>query len=199
MIRKSTCDDRTTLASFIYSQYKNANEFAIAEGNVLNATGTQLLVEINQKIICVMQYDIIRNISKLQSAAMLETVIDFAYFPTCYLSKAATHNEFRNIGLNSLLRYYIISNLSSYEDIRSLAGTIYQGAPRERLLRDLGYIFTEVIDSHLSGFISNRRLYFVHLLRNNFEKALKILKNETIQISQKFNVILEDNISNFQL
>ncbi len=62
-------------------------------------------------------------------------------FPAMVFSNAATHWDYRGIGLNQLMRYYFLKTALDNQ-IQSLLSPMYEGAPRIRFMQDLGYAFT---------------------------------------------------------
>jgi hypothetical protein len=61
-------------------------------------------------------------------------------FPAMVFNSAATHWDYRGIGLNQLLRYYFLK-IALDNMIQSLLSPMYEGAPRIRFMKDLGYQF----------------------------------------------------------
>jgi len=61
-------------------------------------------------------------------------------FPAMVFNSAATHWDYRGIGLNQLLRYYFLK-IALDNRIQSLLSPMYEGAPRIRFMQDLGYQF----------------------------------------------------------
>lgn len=62
-------------------------------------------------------------------------------FPAMVFNNAATHSEYRGIGLNQLLRFYFLQTALD-NNIQSLLSPMYDGAPRIRFMVELGYEFT---------------------------------------------------------
>jgi len=61
-------------------------------------------------------------------------------FPAMVFNSAATHWDYRGIGLNQLLRYYFLK-IALDNEIQSLLSPMYEGAPRIQFMKDLGYKF----------------------------------------------------------
>ena len=61
-------------------------------------------------------------------------------FPAMVFNSAATHWDYRGIGLNQLLRYHFLKIAMGCE-IQSLLSPMYEGAPRIRFMKALGYQF----------------------------------------------------------
>lgn len=62
-------------------------------------------------------------------------------FPAMVFSNAATHWDYRGIGLNQLLRYHFLKIAMDFE-IQSMLSPMYEGAPRIQFMKDLGYQFS---------------------------------------------------------
>jgi hypothetical protein len=62
-------------------------------------------------------------------------------FPSLILGRGATARTQAAAGHNSLLRYHFLVSAES-ANIGSLLGMVYSGAPRTRLMADLGYTFS---------------------------------------------------------
>jgi hypothetical protein len=62
-------------------------------------------------------------------------------FPAMVFNNAATHLDYRGIGLNQLLRYHFLK-IALGTGIQSLLSPMYEGAPRIKFMKALGYSFT---------------------------------------------------------
>lgn len=60
--------------------------------------------------------------------------------PVMIFTSAATHWDYRGIGLNQLLRYHFLK-IALDNKIQALLSPMYEGAPRIRFMKDLGYKF----------------------------------------------------------
>jgi hypothetical protein len=67
--------------------------------------------------------------------------------PVLVLERAATAPTFQRLGLNSLLRYCFIKMAQS-AGVKLVAGTVYQGASRIRLMESIGYQFLPIEEDH---------------------------------------------------
>lgn len=68
-------------------------------------------------------------------------VPEYTLFPAMVFNSAATHMEYRGIGLNQLLRYHFL-NIAMDAGIQCLLSPMYEGAPRIQFMKNLGYHFT---------------------------------------------------------
>jgi hypothetical protein len=62
-------------------------------------------------------------------------------YPAMIFTNAATHWDYRGIGLNQLLRYHFLQ-IAMNHTIQVLLSPMYEGAPRIRFMQSLGYEFT---------------------------------------------------------
>ncbi len=62
-------------------------------------------------------------------------------FPAMVFNNAATHLDYRGLGLNQLLRYHFLK-IAVDNKIQSLLSPMYEGAPRIRFMEALGYKFS---------------------------------------------------------
>ena len=65
----------------------------------------------------------------------------YTAFPAMVFNNAATHLDYRGIGLNQLLRYHFL-NIALDTGIQCLLSPMYEGAPRIQFMKALGYRFT---------------------------------------------------------
>jgi hypothetical protein len=65
----------------------------------------------------------------------------FTHFPAMIFNNAATHLDYRGIGLNQLLRYHFLK-IALDAGIQCLLSPMYEGAPRIQFMKALGYVFT---------------------------------------------------------
>lgn len=63
------------------------------------------------------------------------------HFPAMVFNNAATHSDYRGIGLNQLLRYHFLK-IALDAGIQCLLSPMYEGAPRIQFMQALGYAFT---------------------------------------------------------
>jgi hypothetical protein len=66
--------------------------------------------------------------------------LEGSYFPSLLLGRGATLVNRSSVGLNSLLRYHFFE-AAIQMDLHSVLGAVFDGAPRIRLLKSLGYEF----------------------------------------------------------
>lgn len=80
--------------------------------------------------------------NKSQAESCVQCIVPSSTdFPAMVFNNAATHLDYRGIGLNQLLRYHFLK-IAMECNIQSLLSPMYKGAPRIRFMKDLGYKFT---------------------------------------------------------
>ena len=186
-IRIANMNDHERVANFRIEQYKTAKEFKIVDIDALTRQrGKVLLIELDGNIVSTMQMEIVEN---RESFNIIETAFipaDFFAYPTTYLSKAATLREFRNVGLNSLLRKLVIEDALEMEDILSITGTAYENAPRIHLLTKLGYDIVEIPPDVNYAKPIGKEL-FLCLKRDKCQLALQLLNAEIEELEDHFD------------
>ena len=123
--------------------YRSAPEFQLRNESLLawgadDAQGIVLAVWHEDAVVSTTRANILRD--KAEAERFLECdLTDIRLgFPTLVLSKLATSPGFGRHGLNSMLRYVFIRAAHAC-GIASLTGAMFEGAPRMRLMRRIGY------------------------------------------------------------
>lgn len=187
-IRQATLDDNEQLTNFRISQFKTAKEFELLGTKDFSSQfGSVWVATRDNEIISTMQAEILANIHLLNSKVNCSMPNNFLTFDTLYLSKGATKKEYRNTGLNSLLRLYILQSIIDTTTIKSLSGIAYENAPRLNLLNRLGYELAEISDWDNSVFKPVGKVFLLRLDRDNFNFAITEIKTETEGLNQLFN------------
>jgi len=100
-------------------------------------------------------------------------------YPTLLLGKGATRKGHERHGLHSAMRFCFLD--ASYESaIQSLAGIVYEDAPRTRLMQRIGYEFFEPSAHWYTDLESRRRTLIAVLRRSRFGAARESLR-ETVR------------------
>lgn len=189
-IKYATSKDYESIAAFRIKEYKTAKEFEILDLKALSKQrGNVLIAELDGEIISTMQFEIIESFADLKKTDdNITDEVDFNAFATLYLSKGATRKEFRNTGLNSLLRKVSLQYALQNNNIFSLSGIAYENAPRLNLLQKLGYSITILKHSDKTYSKPKGKILFLCLPRNKFSSALDLLKLEVSGLQDKYVV-----------
>ncbi len=191
IIRYATHDDYKKLAEFRIEQFLSANEFTVKSPEKLaNVAGEVLIAENNKGIISTMQFEPMPSHAffKEYSNANFLSEPRTDIYPSFYLSKAGTTKEYRNTGINSILRIIIIQKALANNSILSLTGCGYENGPRLNLLKKLGYDFSEIKLSETAYTIPKGKFFFLCLERNQFQTAIELLDEETTQLKESFSL-----------
>ena len=191
-IRYATSADSDRLTNFRISQFKTAKEFEILDLKSLSKqSGAVYIVELDGELISTMQFEVVSNYDNLQILTHTHVPKQFNLFNTVYLSKAATTKEHRNSGLNSILRKLTLISFLNDASINSLTGIAHENAPRVHLIEKLGYKFTDVNPLNFNYAVPRGRVFFIELERERFNKAISFLQDETAELNQQFQIILQ--------
>jgi hypothetical protein len=188
-VRFTTPYDYKQLLDFRTAQFESAKEFDLINPSLLSTqTGQILIIEINNKIVATMQYDLGINKHQLnsQTSARIPS-LTHKVLPCYTLTKAATAQEFRKIGLNSYLRLLIIKKAKMLE-LNALVGTSFENSPRLNLLKEIGYDFYEVTQKDKTYIKSKGKVYFLVLPKEKFNFAIEKLELETLELIQQYNI-----------
>lgn len=96
-------------------------------------------------------------------------------FPAFIFNNAATHYEYRGIGLNQLMRFYFLK-IALRIGIQALLSPMYEGAPRIRFMEELGYTFTIPALSWQSKLNPRATRILATLKRGMMRHAIKIIE-----------------------
>ena len=191
IIRYAKPADFDTLAKFRIEQFLSSNEFVVKTPEKLaNVAGKVLIAENESGIISTMQFEIMpsheffRDYSNANFLSEPRTDI----YPSYYLSKAGTSKEYRNTGINSILRIIIIQQAIAESSILSLTGCGYENGPRLNLLKRLGYDFSEIKLSETAYTVPNGKFFFLCLERQKLQSALEKLEEETKELKANFDL-----------
>ena len=188
-IRQATLNDNDPLTKFRVSQFLSAKEFKLSGTNSFSMqSGIVWVATIEDEIISTMQAEIVNTDEVLSSKTTCHLPDNIICFDTLYLSKGATHQDYRNTGLNSYLRLLILETVLQTQTINSLSGVAYENAPRLNLLSRLGYTMTEVQEKADSVYKPNGKVFLLELKRKNFKIALNTLEVETKQLIDHFDI-----------
>ena len=190
IIRQATIDDSDRLTYFRILEYKSSKEFELLNIAPLRQQyGFVYIAEYEGRIISTMQAEVLGTKDELELKCIEIIPTYFLDYPTVYLSKAATDEEFRTTGLNSYIRLLFLRMYVDNFNIQSFTGAAYENAPRLQLLSRLGYVFTEILDRVKDDYIRPfGKVYFLSLCRNQFELAINTLEMDTSQLTQNFNI-----------
>jgi hypothetical protein len=147
-IRPATSDDRHAINTLLCEEYRRAPEFTLVNESAIlwDGNGKEAMVLSawdGEMCVATMRADL--AMSQDRAAEILGVSIPrrSAAYPALVLTRAATHHEYRRFGLNSALRYHLLSSACG---VRSVVGIVYDGAPRSNLLCRIGYRFVTVSD-----------------------------------------------------
>jgi len=130
---------------------------------------------------------------RTEAEALFDCTIDIAdsLYPTLVLGRGATAESHRRIGLNALLRlYFLRAALNPANPKDKLIGASLvspvEGAPRVRLMEQLGYRFHTPAKVDESAMRGHSKWLVGVLERSGFYQSIKLLSELTHDVSGRF-------------
>ncbi len=188
-VRQASAEDHHLVTQLRVDGYRSSGEFKVLNPEFLAIQrGSVYLIETEGKIIASLQQENISSCELFTGLTNTQIPHDFKYFETIYHSKGVTDASYRNMGLNSLLRFHSLSKYAQHQNINSFASIVYEKAPRLNTLKDMGYKFkqTQLISSKYTS--PSGKIYFTYLERSHFKKALKKLDSHLSSLHKKYHV-----------
>jgi hypothetical protein len=175
-VRYATAADNSSLTAFRIAQFKTSREFEVLDFSHFNeCRGKVYLVESGEVLVSTVQMEKIDSLQDLVRYAHVQIPEDFSRLATLYLSKGATVKAFRKTGLNSLIRRLVLEEVIADPTVQSLTGVGYEHSPRLNLLKDIGYVLTEIslLDETYTRPIG--KVFLLTLTRDKFQAAYERL------------------------
>ncbi len=124
-------------------------------------------------------------------------------FPAMVFSNAATHWDYRGMGLNQLLRFYFLQ-IALDNEIQSLLSPMYESAPRIRFMVELGYQFAVPKQSWQDKLKAKTTRILGVLARPRMPRALDYIRTKRPEIIKAYpwqspRVALEVQSSGFKV
>ena len=124
--------------------------------------------------------------SAVEASAFVEcTVPRHVAFPAIVFSSAATHQDYRKLGLNQAIRYHFLTSAVRC-GIESILSPIYIGAPRITFMKALGYTFEAPEKCWQTKLNPKTQRILGVLTRNHFRRALAHIQQTRPQILERY-------------
>ena len=136
-----------------------------------------------EELMASLRGEFIKSRAEAEGTLHYKLPVEKDLFPGILLGRGASKRNYRNQGLNSLLRYYFLSFCIDFP-FNSLFASVFEDAPRIGLLRDMNYRFSIPDNSKDKDINILTREYFVYLQRTSFLSSFNFLQN-------KFNVVID--------
>jgi GNAT superfamily N-acetyltransferase len=132
-------------------EYSTAREFELLRPDLLewsenDAKGAIVGVWCAERMVATMRALVVADRPTAEDLMTCSVDLDASHFPALVLGRGATAQSHRGLGLNSLLRVHFLracldegGTLPGELPVASALGLAYEGAPRLRLMRELGY------------------------------------------------------------
>lgn len=130
------------LTDLISHSYARTPDFSVHNHRNLSASigtkGAVLGARLDGRIVSTMSAALIYSPADMDFED--EGCLEPQMVPALHLSRAATIEEIRISGLNSIMRFFCIKAAIQLQ-LRTVVGTVFADAPRTRLMKELGYRF----------------------------------------------------------
>ncbi|MGD8846204.1 MAG: hypothetical protein PVI54_11865 [Desulfobacteraceae bacterium] len=145
LIRQAHRQDRDRINALRIEEFQRSAQFTLVKPEALkwnhcDDTSVVLAAWDGPCAVATMRAVVISDLEQAESCVQC-IVPAYTGFPALVFNSAATHWDYRGIGLNQLLRYHFLKIAMDYT-IQSLLSPMYEGAPRIRFMKALGYQFT---------------------------------------------------------
>ena len=138
--------DAAAISQFRQAQYRRSPDLTIADESILmwdqnDDLGIVLAVRAQDgSILATMRAESLLDIEHAARALDCPVPVASPVFPAMVLGRAATRADCEKLGLNSLLRFHLLS-FARERGVRHVYGRVYGEAARTHLMRSLGYTF----------------------------------------------------------
>lgn len=194
-VRFARPDDIEKLGHIKARQFKNCKEFTLKdEGLLIKQSGIVYIIEEpnSGKIIATMQVELFESLNTFlgfySNYYNYRVIPTPNLFPSFYLSKAATEDGYRKIGLNSYLRLLIINLAIAHPEVRSLTGVVYEEASRVKLMKKIGYKSLPITTKDENYVRPSVNQYFMCLDKSHFYSAKNYLEEEILDLKNRFKI-----------
>jgi hypothetical protein len=179
---RATEQDATDIQRLRLEAYRAAPEFQLSdEGCVAwgreDAEGVVLAVWHEGVVVSTTRGNLLRDRAEAEQFLKCDLSDIPLRYPALALSKGATSAQFGRHGLHSMLRYAFIHAARDY-GLASVTGVLWEGAPRSRLMRRVGYEYFTPKRQWLPVSRVNTKTLVARLPSDSFAMALSTLVQE---------------------
>ena len=134
--------------------------------------------------VATMRAETVKNIQEAQNNLEC-TVPEEIVYPAVILNRAATHEQYRHLGLNQAIRYHFLK-AALRADIQTTLGPVYLGASRTKFMKQLGYRFMEPGKTWQKKLQIHKPRLLAMLERDRIEYAITIIEEERGETLRKY-------------
>jgi hypothetical protein len=189
VIRQAIFADRFAINTLRIEEFKRANEFSLIKPECLlwdqcDDDNVVLTAWDGQNVVSTMRVVFIGNFTQATQCLQCTVPAQVTY-PAIVLNSGATQLEYRRIGLNSALRYYVIE-AAERDKINTIIGPIYKGAPRTNFMQKLGYTFITPTKSWQNKLNPKKVRLLAILEKVQFNQAAGLIKTSREDVLREF-------------
>jgi hypothetical protein len=207
VIKTATAEDNAEIALFRTRQFSESSQFLLRNAALLNESRGETIIarkesEEGSSIISSMQVEYFGNIEAL--IEIYKPYYKLEGIPSCcpliHVSKAATNNDCRAMGLNSYLRLLLLKEIAlPAEQVAAVTGIVYENGPRVALMRRLGYRSKVIRCSPSFYLVPLSTSIFMWLDRKDFGNAITILEQETKDLLTNYSISIHSFLSELKM
>jgi hypothetical protein len=181
-IARATAQDSVAIQRLRLEAYRGAPEFQVTDERFVawdeyDAEGIVLAVWREAMVVSTTRGNLLRDGAEAERFMECDLSDIPLPYPALVLTKGATSAGFGGHGLHSMLRYAFIQAARDC-GIASVTGVVFEGAPRTRLMRRVGYEYFAPKRQWYSNVQCNTRTLVAVLASDSYALALSTLSAE---------------------
>jgi len=181
-IARATAQDSAAIQRLRLEAYRGAPEFQVTDERFVawdeyDAEGIVLAVWREGMVVSTTRGNLLRNRAEAERFMECDLSDIPLPYPALVLSKGATSAGFGGHGFHSMLRYAFIQAARDC-GIASVTGVVFEGAPRTRLMRRVGYGYFAPKRQWYSNVRCNTKTFVAVLASDSYALALSALSAE---------------------
>jgi hypothetical protein len=194
-IARATAQDCAAIQRLRLEAYRGAPEFQVTDELLVawgedDVDGIVLAVWREGVVVSTTRGNLLRNRAEAERFMECDLSDIPLPYPALLLSKGATSAGFGGHGLHSMLRYTFIQAASDC-GIAGVTGVVFEGAPRTRLMRRVGYEYFAPKRAWYSNVSCNTKTLVAVLASDSYALALSALAAE-IDVSRVSESLREE-------
>lgn len=189
IIRQTDRQDRDQINALRIREFQRSAQFTLLQPEMLewnhcDDTSIVLSAWDGPCAVATMRAVLVCDTAQAESCVQC-TVPSQTAFPAMVFTSAATHWDYRGIGLNQLLRYHFLKIATDHE-IQSLLSPMYEGAPRIQFMKDLGYQFTTPPRSWQKKLDPKATRILGILTRSKMPQAIDLIETQRHEVIESY-------------
>lgn len=188
-IRQAGRFDQKQINDLRVTEFQRSSEFTLIKPekllwNQCDDDSIVLAAWDGARAVATMRAVLVNNVSDAEDCVEC-TVPEDTAFPAMVFNSAATSLDYRGLGLNQLLRYHFLK-IAVENQVQSLLSPMYEGAPRIKFMKDLGYTFTTPLLSWQNKLKPQNKRILGTLKRKMMPQAIGVIRTQRSDIIKSY-------------